>query len=335
MSDFEQAEQWLDWKHHNQGLAASTINKYRGHLRKLADYLQVEHSTDLLGATADHLLFFTGLFMHEKGLSPRSRRGVVAAVIGFYNWAHDRQLIKSPPQKELEYPKAGRPLPAVAQLKTLETIMMRCDLSTLVGIRDCAIFSLLAGCGLRVSEVCGLNESSLIWETLDDKRRLIVKVVGKGKKERMLPAPKDTWLLINAYKGHPDLRSVDRYLEKGDQVLFVSVQNRMVSPDKYHGEARRITSKSILNRIKKYGLDAGLPEKELHPHAFRHLFGTELAEDGRSTLEIQELMGHSDPKTAEIYTHLAMRRLAQIVDAANPLAKVRTPVSELGHILEN
>lgn len=335
MSDFDHVETWLERKQLNEGRSALTVSKYRGYLTRLYDYLASEQSVDLLQADAEMLLDFSGLYMHRQGLSPRSRRALVAAVRGFYAWANKQGLIDGDPARHLDYPKAGRPLPDVAQLQTLERLMMAPDINTLKGIRDCAMLAMLAGCGLRRAGLCSLNESNLIWTTLEEKKRLLVRVTEKGDKERVIPAPGEVFLLLRAYLGHPDLAPIDRTLEDGDRVLFISLNNQRITPDKYHGEARRISPKSVDDMIKHYGRQLDLPAKELHAHAFRHAFGTQLAEDGVSLREIQDLLGHQDPKSTEIYTRLATQRLARTVDKSNPLAKIRTPVKGLENILEH
>jgi integrase/recombinase XerD len=334
MSDFEHVETWLNWKLSNQGKSELTIIKYRRYLQRLEEYLRDDQSVDLLQADSEMLVNFTGLYMHQKGMKPNSRRALVAAVKGFYLWALKQRLISRDVTGDLEYPHAGRKLPDVATLRTAEALIMAPDISTLKGIRDCTIMAVLAGCALRVSGLCNLNESNLIWTEIEGKQRLIIKVTEKGKRERMVPAPGDVWLLIRAYLGHPDLSAIDRTLPGGDQVLFISLQNPKISPDKYHGEARRISPRSIDDMIKKYGRELKLPEKQLHSHALRHLFGAEMAEDDVSLRSIQELLGHDSPKTTEIYTQLAMRRLARTVDQSNPLGKINTPVRQLEKILE-
>ena len=123
-------------------------------------------------------------------------------------------------------------------------------------------------------------------------------------------------------RAHWSKRSV-----QGDQVLFVSTRNRTVPPHEYHGERRRLRRQAVVAMVKRHG--KGIPEEQLHPHALRHLYGTELREDDVDLITRQRLMGHADPKTTAIYDHLAMRKVTRDVDRANPLAKIRTPASDL------
>ena len=113
------------------------------------------------------------------------------------------------------------------------------------------------------------------------------------------------------------------------QVLFVSVRNRTVPEHEYRGENRRLRRKAVLDMIKKHGKQQGINLEQLHPHALRHLYGTELREEEIDLITRQRLMGHADPKTTEIYDHLAMRKVTRDVDRGNPLAKIRTPATDL------
>ncbi len=321
---------FLVFKEHNEGRSPRTAAKYRGYLLRWLSYCAgLKSPIDPLQAGREQLEAFTGLVMHTAGLSPRSRRAVVAALKGFYAWLARERHIDADPACSVPYPLAGLKLPTPMALKQAEKLLMAPDITTFTGIRDAAMLGLLIGCGLRISGLCSLNESSLIFVLDDDWERLIVKVTEKGNKERLVPAPDEARLLIRAYLGHSELDEIDRALPNGDRVLFASVRNRMVTADKYHGEARRMAVRSVNDMIVAHGLAAGLQRAQLHPHAMRHLFGTELAEHDVDVLVRQALMGHADPKSTEIYTHLAMRKLAKVIDRANPLGRIKTPVTDL------
>lgn len=321
-------ENWLTYKEVSEGKSPRTVAKYRGYLERLTVFL-VEKELKLFQAESSHLVEFTGIYLHKEGLAPRSRRAAVAAVRGFYAWAAEHDHIPEDPAGKLVYPKAGRPLPIPMGLTNAEKLLMQPDISTLAGVRDAAIIALMMGCGFRVGGVCSLNEQQLIWFEYEGIQRLAIRVVEKGDKERMVPVPNEAMLLLQAYLGHPDLNDIDRLLDDGDQVLFVSLRNRQIPEHEYRGEARRLSTRAVDYFIKKYGEEAGLPANEIHAHALRHLMGTELAEESATSFETQAILGHSDPKTSEIYVHLAMRKLTQVVDRANPLGKVKTPVSPL------
>ena len=145
--------------------------------------------------------------------------------------------------------------------------------------------------------------------------------------------PHEARLLLLAYLGHPDLEAIDRLLPSGDRVLFVSTRNQGVPAHDYFGERRRLHARSVNDLILRYATRVGVPRDQAHPHAFRHLYGTELAEHDAQTYQLQALLGHVDAKTTEIYIHLATRTLAKLVDRANPLRGINTPASGLAREL--
>jgi site-specific recombinase XerD len=184
----------------------------------------------------------------------------------------------------------------------------------------------LIGCGLRVSGVCALNESSLLWSRgQDGVEDLTILVTEKGKKDRLVPAPHETALLLRAYLGHQELEAINRQIA-GDRVLFVTTNNRNCPEHEYHGERRRMTPWAVADMLDRVGERAKVPRSMRNPHAFRHLYGTEMTEGDVVTLQLQGLMGHANPKDTEIYARLARRKLREAVDRANPLAKMRGPL---------
>lgn len=320
-------ESFLEFKRMNAGRSDRTISVYRLALTRLAAYFADQ---DLLRITPDELTTFVGPYLHKIGLrDPTSRRTHVSAIRGFYKWLASTKRIRTSPAGDLPYPQRGRKIPNVMTLASAGKIMWEPDFSKFEGVRDGAMLSLLAGCGLRVTGLVTLNESNIVEDEIDGKVRLIIKVLEKGNKQRRLTIPPEADLMLRLYLDHPELKEIDRRLPNGDKVLFVSTMNRTVTPDQYHGERRRLNRRAVLQMMKKYGRRAGIPEDQMHPHAMRHLFGTELAEDGVDIIARQRLMGHEDAKSTAIYDHMAMRKLTREADRANPLAKIKTPVTDL------
>lgn len=317
---------FLTFKRHNQGKAERTISAYEAALRRLSVFLD---GRDLLDANPDDLELFCGPWLHKQGVLAIARRPYIAAVREFFKWATFTKRIRENPGGQLSYPRAGRKLPRVMSLSSAEKLMYAPDFSTFKGVRDAAIFSVLIGCGMRISGLCGLNQGSLAHAEHQGQARMIIKATEKGNKDRLLPVPREAEMMLRLYLEHPELKPIDRSLADGDQVLFVSIVNNRVRPHEYTGEARRLSAWSIQNMIKTYGEKAGIPPDQLHPHAMRHLYGTELAESDVDLLIRQELMGHADPKHTKIYTHLATRRKLDEIDRAGPLSKIKSPVSDL------
>jgi integrase/recombinase XerD len=257
----------------------------------------------------------------------------ISAVKGFYAWLKAKGNVKGNAAKELVHPITGVPLPRTITLANAEKLMWAPDMNKFVGIRDAAIMSLLIGCGLRVSGLTALNESSLQMMELECVPRLTIRVTEKGSRERIMPVPREAEALLRVYLGHEDLAAIDRSFKgkdgRQDKVLFVSTKSPVLKEHEFIGESRRLSRKGVHDLIQRHGIKAGIPEGELHPHAMRHLFGTELLENDTSMLSIQELMGHADPKSTAVYAQLAMRKKMTTIDRAAPLSKMRTPVSEL------
>jgi integrase/recombinase XerD len=322
------------WLQHNRGRAKATAAKYGEYLLRFGAWfleppeqpLLQPRGTSPLECSSEDVQRFCGPVAHEAGLGARGRRPLVAALRGFYAWLEQRGEISGSPAEKLEYPAAGRRLPRAAELEHADAMLMAMDITSFLGVRDAAMLSLLIGCGLRVSGLVALDESQLLWTNDDAGEHLVVRVREKGSRERLVPAPAEVALLVRGYLGHQELAGIDRQLPNGDRVLFVSTNNRAIAPHDYHGERRRITAHTFTQRLDEYGRKAGVPEGQRNPHAFRHLYGTELAEDDVDLLRRQALMGHEDPKSTEIYTRLAMRKLRETVDRSSPMAKLRSPL---------
>lgn len=320
-------ESFLEFKQLNQGRSLRTIERYSLALRRLAGFMG---ERGLLAAATDDLTLFSGKWLFEHGVKdPVSRKPCVAAVREFYKWLHRSGYLQSDPGRAVPHPKFGRRLPRVMSLAQAEALMYVPDYSTFEGLRDATMISLLLGCGLRVSGLVGLNEGNLVPVLVGGRQRLVLRTTEKGGKERQQPVPEQADLLLRLYLDHATLQAVDRSLPSGDKVLFISTRNSHCPRHEWHGEKRRINRHSVHAIVERYGKRAGLPPSVTHPHAIRHLFGTELAEDDVPTVTAQSLLGHADPKTTAIYQHLAVRKLTQVVDKSNPLGKIKTPVSSL------
>lgn len=324
----ELKESFLTYLVHNKGRSPRTSEAYGLALDRLAAFAD-SLARDPLKLTADELVVFAGVWLHKQGVEARARRPYVAAVRTFFRWCAASRHLVADPAIALPYPRAGTRLPTLITLENAEKLMWAPDFTTLEGVRDAAILAILAGAGLRASGIVRLNESNLISDNVDAKPRLFLRIIEKGNKERRVPLPHEADLLLRMYLDHHALKAIDRNLEGGDRVLFVSLGNQRVARHDYHGEKRRLSRRSIFKIVRRYGKQAGIPEEQQHPHALRHLYGTELAEEGVDIIVRQRLMGHASPSSTEIYDHTAMRKQARAVDQANPLAKMRTPVTDV------
>lgn len=327
---------WILFKSSQHNARSTTGSRYRRVLERLRDWLAAQDPpVALLQVTADDLERYAGPELHKQGQSPKSRRVAVAAIRGFYKWAARRGLCTGNPARYLDPPRGGLRLPTVASQSTAEALLMAPDLDTFIGVRDAAILTLLVGLGLRVSEVVGLNVGHLMWgRDTDGKEQLTLLIRGKGSRERIMPASSEARVMLRAYLGHQELETMDLQLDDGDRPLFVSTRRQDIPPHEYRGEARRLQIQAVQRMVMKYGRAAGLEDKELHPHALRHLFGTHLVNQDVDIRVIQALMGHADINTTQIYTHLAAKKLSDIMTKAGPLRHLRSPARDLARHLD-
>lgn len=328
-SDDQAVESYLAFLAGARGRRPRTLEAYGACLARLREFMA---GKPLLQASALELEAFAGIWLHKRGVVAASRKPYVSAVRGFYAWAAKRGLASSDPAVDLQHPKVARPLPEALSLANAERLMFAPDLGTFLGLRDAAMLSLLIGCGLRVTGLVELNEGNVRPVEISGKPRLVLKVTEKGQRERMLPIPREAEMLLRVYMEHEDLQGYDRNVTRAgrvDKVLFVNARNTRCPPEEWRGEAVRISRKSVWRTIQKHGRAVGVPDIELHPHAMRHLFGTELGEDKVDLIMRQQLLGHAAPKSTAIYDHMAVRRTAETVDTSGPLAKIKSPASEL------
>ena len=314
-----------------KGRSPRTLEVYRLALSRLKEFLGPQRS--ILTADGSELEAFCGLWLHKRGVVAHSRKPYISAVRMFFLWAKSRGALPAGnPAAELEHPKAGRRLPRAMSLASAERLMWGPDLSTFLGIRDAAILSVLMGCGLRVSGLVGLNEGDLQTVVMDGAPRMILLTEEKGNRMRRVPVPREAEALLRVYLAHEELAAIDRSVKgkrgQPDKVLFVNTKHPTLPEHEHVGEARRLKRKGVHDLIQRHGIKQGIPIEELHPHAMRHLYGTELTEDDVPTITTQGLMGHADPKSTAVYVELSMRKKMRTVDQHAPLAKMRTPISE-------
>ncbi len=214
-------------------------------------------------------------------LSKRSQARLLSSLKAFFDWCIVEGERKDNPCDAVDFPKLGQYLPEVLSVEEVEAIMDSVDLRSPSGVRDRAILELLYGCGLRVSELCGLSISHVY---LDEG---FVRVVGKGDKERLVPLGEPA---SDAFRAYLDVRPLPAQAAYQD-TAFLNLRGTPLS---------RV---SVFKMIKKQALLAGV-DKEISPHSFRHSFATHLIAGGADLRVVQEMLGHESILTTEIYTHI-------------------------------
>lgn len=325
---------YLRWLEHNKGAAVGTINAYAGYLGRLKVHC-ADRGVSLLTADRRILEEFIGPVAHQSGLAPQSRRPLIAAVRSFYAWANERGVLAENPAKHIGYPKVGKPLPTKIGKNHVEQMLLRCDLATFTGWRDAALLAMLAGLGVRVSGLVAMTSNTLVVEEVDGKTLLFATVTEKGRKMRRIPVPQEVLWFLLPYLDHPEFKAMlpTLMLPDGSHLLWVQTNRGNTPQTDWYGEKKRLSARGVTEIIRRRGQEAGIPKAMLHPHAFRHLYGTELAEHDTDRQKIQMLMGHESLESSAIYTHLATRKLAEVVEKANPLKGMHTTLHAINNKL--
>jgi len=290
-------EQFIDALWMERGLADNSLNAYRCDLQKLSCWLETAKNRRLLSADKADLLGYLGV-MIEQGKKPRSSARVLSCMRQFYQYALRENLVSSDPSSQLESPALGRPLPKSLGEAEVEALLKAPDEDTAEGLRDRAMLELLYATGLRVSELIGLRPDQL------SLAQGVVRVIGKGGKERLVPLGDEAHYWLNNYLrvSRPELLH-----EKPGNLLFVTRR----------GDG--MTRQAFWYRIKKHAQAAGI-SKHLSPHTLRHAFATHLVNHGADLRVVQMLLGHSDLSTTQIYTHVARERLKSVHASHHPRA---------------
>lgn len=259
-----------------RALSPNTVAAYTGDVASFLESFPGRKPSEI--TSRDIVSYFEG---NSPFLSKRSQARVLSSLKSYFDYLvleGDRQ---DNPCDAVDAPRLGRYLPTVLSVEEVEAILESVNLNSWNGVRDRAILELLYGCGLRVSEVCGLKRSAVYQE------EGFVRVVGKGDKERLVPmgAP-----AVDAYQNYLAVRP-DAASSEWDDTVFL---NRF---------GKSLSRMSVFNMVKQQALLAGV-RKEISPHTFRHSFATHLVEGGADLRVVQELLGHESVLTTEIYTHI-------------------------------
>jgi integrase/recombinase XerD len=280
-----------------KGLSLNTVSAYQRDLAKFNAFAQ-KQKLALNGVNRDNLVdFLAGLY--RENLESRTVARHLVTLRNFFRFAQVQELIITDPSLNLESPKIRRTLPGYLRLEEVERLLAQPDAKTAAGLRDRAMLEVLYSTGLRVSELIGLRVTDL------DAKVGCIRCIGKGDKERIVPAGRKALGIVEKY-----LREArPRLLAKGvaSHALFVNRRGNSLS---------RVGVWKILSA---YGRRAGL-RVALTPHMLRHSFATHLLERGADLRSVQLMLGHADISTTQIYTHVVEERLKQIYKAHHPRA---------------
>ncbi len=280
-------QQFLDnlaWEH---GLSDNTISAYRTDLLKFEQFAlaQGDSVLEISRESVENYLSFR----REQGLKARSTARAISSMRRFYGYLQAQKSINDNPMQLIALPKLENPLPKTLTEKDVDALLSEPNIDEPLELRDKAMLELLYATGLRVSELVGLKLENI------NQRQGVIRVFGKGNKERLVPMGQeaDYW--------------IERFKKQGRGVLL-KTQSEVVFPSNRGVE---MTRQTFWHRIKFYAKRAGI-KKALSPHTLRHAFATHLLNHGADLRVVQLLLGHSDLSTTQIYTHVVKERLKSI-----------------------
>jgi integrase/recombinase XerD len=284
-------DQYLDAIWLERGLSENTLAAYRRDLNAL---VQILDKPLLAASTADLQASVAARF--QAGYKTRSSARWLSCIKGFYRQMVREGRLTVDPAAHLEHPKLGRSLPGSLSEEEVRRLLDAPDLNTPLGLRDRAMLELLYASGLRISELVGLKTSSV------NLRQGVVRLLGKGGKERLVPMGEEamTWIERFAVDGRGQILG-----ERPCDVLFPSRQ------------ARAMTRQTFWHAIKRYAAQAGI-DRSISPHTLRHAFATHLLNHGADLRAVQMMLGHADLSTTQIYTHVAQARLKALHTTHHP-----------------
>ena len=282
-----------------RGLSANTLAAYRRDLNAFGAWLAAEVGRDLVGARDYDIEGYLAA-RHASGLSARSTARLLSCLRGYYRDAVDDGRLDRDPTLDITQPLLGRPLPKTLSENEVEALLAAPNSEDPIGcpteFRDRAMLELLYATGLRVSELVGLEVSSL------NMRQGVVRVVGKGGRERLTPV------------GEVALRWVTRHLAEARPALLRGKPSDVIFPSRRGGA---MTRQTFWHAIKRYALRACIV-RDISPHTLRHAFATHLIDHGADLRSVQMMLGHADLSTTQIYTHVARDRLKRLHSMHHP-----------------
>jgi integrase/recombinase XerD len=273
-----------------KNLSVNTIDSYRNDITNLFQFLQNYRITDPSQIKYNHLGEFFK-FLNEAGLASSSASRYHSSLKGFFSYLYQNKYISQNPVEKVPSPKLSKNLPLVLTVNEVDAILSQPDVKNKFGLRDKALMELFYACGIRVSELINLKISGLFF------REEIIRVFGKGSKERLVPIGSSAINWVTEY-----LKNSRPLLErKGKSEGHVFLNTR----------GTKLSRMGVWKIVDRYVREAKI-DKEVHPHTFRHTFATHLLEGGADLRAVQEMLGHADISTTQIYTHIDRDYIKQV-----------------------
>jgi len=290
-------QEFIDYLGHEKGLATNTLESYSRDLKQYYGFLSGDSTASLENASQSTIVAYL-MHLRKQGKATATIARRLAALKAFYQFLVKENYVATDPTGDLSSPKLERKLPKVLTVSEVERLLNQPDLSTPAGKRDKAMLELLYATGIRVSELVNLNLLDV------DLKEGFVRCTGKGSKERVVPMGE---IAISALKTYLESARPKLVTDPKEKALFVN----------HHG--KRLTRQGFWKIVKKYAAQAQI-RKEITPHTLRHSFATHLLENGADIRAVQEMLGHADISTTQIYTHVTKDRLKDVYAKSHPRA---------------
>jgi len=291
-----QIRKYLEFLKLEKNLSSQTIISYKFDFAKYRNYLIRSGVHTASGVTEEHISKFLAT-LHRSNLIARSVARTLSTIRGFHHYLLGEEEVKDDPTQIIESPKQEKNLPEVLSIAEVDRILKQPDISSRLGIRDRAILETLYATGIRVSELVSMKQSNFM---VDDG---MILVFGKGSKERIVPIGRSArqWIVEYQKQSRVHLAKAG----KSQDYLFLNIRGA------------KLTRDMIRKLVEKYSTAAGI-EKKIHPHTFRHSFATHLLEGGADLRAVQEMLGHADISTTQIYTHIDREYLKEVHRTFHP-----------------
>lgn len=290
-------DQFIGYLGNERGLALNTLESYSRDLKQYQEFLEKGGSETLVSASQSTIVAYL-MYLRKQGKATATIARRLAALKAFYHFLIKENVVDRDPTDALASPKLERKLPKVLTVEEVDLLLAQPDTKSPHGLRDKAMLELLYATGIRVSELTSLNIGDV------DLQEAVVRCRGKGSKERLVPMGTMAVNALSAYisQGRPKIIQ-----DPKEKALFVN----------HHGS--RLTRQGFWKIVKKYAAQAGI-RKEITPHTLRHSFATHLLENGADLRAVQEMLGHADISTTQIYTHITKSRLKDVYSRTHPRA---------------
>ena len=278
-----------------KGLSQNTLDSYRSDLEQFSKWLEKNNLSYIKTSKKEILSYLSFLF--QKGLGSKTVARKLSSLKSFFRYLVFKSIIPNDPSSEVETPKLLKSIPKSISEKEVEALLAAPDEKTDIGLRDKTMIETLYSCGLRISELTNLELLNL------NLRQGVIRVIGKGQKERLVPMGDQLIGLLELYISSSRKNLLDK---RHSDFLFLSTRGQ------------RMTRQSFWHRIKHYCLASGFEPEKISPHVLRHAFATHLLNNGADLRVVQLLLGHSDLNTTQIYTEVARQRLKRLHTEHHP-----------------